>query len=461
MGQKSHCFFSAGWDYLVHLFGWRGSAAVPLEPDDAVFQSRLAALASQFSRAPQDTSFEIGENEILLTKYRSGLAVSADALKEPVLAAISTSECESLLVDAAVLPARALSAQAIYDEVSGEMKNAGYDPVTDTITPERPGAEFDAAAAQAALDGAQPGQTVSVPAQIQLPRVTAERLRGVLFRDVLGSATTEVGGTAARISNVRLASSAFSGTVLNCGDIFSYNGTVGQRTTARGYQAAPAYVKGETVDEIGGGVCQPSSTLYLACLKSNLEITERYAHRYAPTYIEWGMDATVSWGGPDYRFTNNTDYPIKLVATYAKGYLTVKILGTKVDDIQVKMTKEVLSDTPYETVYEEDATLAPGTESVKTTPYTGHKVKTYRNLYDGSGTLISSQFEASSDYKSRNKVILRGPALPAAEEPAAPASSILPLPQATPEPPAAATPETPASPEQTPVIVVVPEEPAA
>lgn len=79
----------------------------------------------------------------------------------------------------------------------------------------------------------------------------------------------------------------------------------------------------------------------------------------------------------------------------------------------------------------------------------------------GSGTLISSQFEASSDYKSRNKVILRGPALPAAEEPAAPASSILPLPQATPEPPAAATPETPASPEQTPVIVVVPEEPAA
>ena len=461
VGQKSHGFFSAGWDYLAHLFGWRGSAAVPLEPEDAVFQSRLAALASQFSRAPQDTSFEIGENEILLTKYRSGLAVSADALKEPVLAAISTSECESLLVDAAVLPARALSAQAIYDEVSGEMKNAGYDPVTDTITPERPGAEFDAAAAQAALDGAQPGQTVSVPAQIQLPRVTAERLRGVLFRDVLGSATTKVGGTAARISNVRLASSAFSGTVLNCGDIFSYNGTVGQRTTARGYQAAPAYVKGETVDEIGGGVCQPSSTLYLACLKSNLEITERYAHRYAPTYIEWGMDATVSWGGPDYRFTNNTDYPIKLVATYAKGYLTVKILGTKVDDIQVKMTKEVLSDTPYETVYEEDATLAPGTESVKTTPYTGHKVKTYRNLYDGSGTLISSQFEASSDYKSRNKVILRGPALPAAEEPAAPASSILPLPQATPEPPAAATPETPASPEQTPVIVVVPEEPAA
>lgn len=63
-------------------------------------------------------------------------------------------------------------------------------------------------------------------------------------------------------------------------------------------RAAPAYVQGETVDEIGGGICQTSSTLYLACLRSNLEITERYAHRYVPAYITAGMDATVSWGGP-------------------------------------------------------------------------------------------------------------------------------------------------------------------
>lgn len=85
---------------------------------------------------------------------------------------------------------------------------------------------------------------------------------------------------------------------MNSGDVFSYNDVVGQRTAARGYQAAPAYVQGETVDEIGGGICQTSSTLYLACLRSNLEITERYAHRYVPAYITAGMDATVSWGGP-------------------------------------------------------------------------------------------------------------------------------------------------------------------
>ena len=113
------------------------------------------------------------------------------------------------------------------------------------------------------------------------------------------------------------------------------------------------------MDEIGGGICQTSSTLYLACLRSNLEITERYAHRYVPAYITAGMDATVSWGGPDYKFTNNSLYPIKIVTIYENNYLTVRILGTNVDGTSVKMTNEHLSTTPYETVYEDDPTLAP------------------------------------------------------------------------------------------------------
>ena len=80
------------------------------------------------------------------------------------------------------------------------------------------------------------------------------------------------------------------------------------------------------------------------------------------------------------------------------------------------MTNKKLSTVNYEVVYEDDNTLAPGTEKVKTTPYTGSKWKTYRSVYDANGNLISSNFEASSDYKSRNKVILRGyavsPAVP-------------------------------------------------
>ena len=269
--------------------------------------------------------------------------------------------------------------------------------------------------AQRLLDAAAPGETVTVPAQVELPAVTAEELEQVLFRDVLGEARTHVGGTSARRSNVKLSAASINEYVMNSGDVFSYNDVVGQRTAARGYQAAPAYVQGETVDEIGGGICQTSSTLYLACLRSNLEITERYAHRYVPAYITAGMDATVSWGGPDYKFTNNSLYPIKIVTIYENNYLTVRILGTNVDGTSVKMTNEHLSTTPYETVYEDDPTLAPGTEKVKTTPYTGYKYRTYRNVYDANGKLISSAYEATSDYKSRNKVILRGPAVEPAD----------------------------------------------
>ena len=354
----------------------------------------------------------MGEDCVNVTLAKDGRTVSLSELRQGLERGDWAGDL-CLFAPYTVTSASVLSAQDIHDAVAGEMKNAGYDPATKSITPEQLGADFDVTEAQAILDAAQPGETVSVPASIQRPAVTAEALKGVLFRDVLGTCKTHVSGTAARISNVKLSASTINGYVLNCGDVFSYNGAVGQRTAARGYQAAPAYVKGETVDEIGGGICQTSSTLYLACLRSNLEIVQRYAHRYAPSYITWGLDATVSWGGPDYQFANDTNYPIKIVTSYSGGYLTVTIYGTKVDNTTVKMTTEKLSDTPYETIYEDDPTLAPGTEKVKTTPYTGHKVRSYRNLYDGSGSLISSTLEAVSDYKSRNKVILRGPALPA------------------------------------------------
>ena len=408
----SGSFLSAGIRYFSKhgavSFG-AGERTVTVDAQKALDAAQQTADA--LSREPRGTEYEIGENCINVTLAKDGRTVSLSDLRQGLETAAWAGDLK-LFVPYTTETAQVLSAQEIHNAVAGEMKNAGYDPATKSITPEQLGAEFDVTEAQGLLDAAQPGETVTIPADIQRPAVTAEQLKDVLFRDVLGTCKTHVYGTAARISNVKLSASTINGYVLNCGEVFSYNGAVGQRTAARGYQPAPAYVKGETVDEIGGGICQTSSTLYLACLRSNLEIVQRYAHRYAPSYITWGLDATVSWGGPDYQFKNDTNYPIKIETRYSGGYLTVTIYGTKVDDVTVKMTTEKLSDTPYETIYEDDPTLAPGTEQVKTTPYTGHKVRSYRNLYDGNGNLISSTLEAVSDYKSRNKVILRGPALP-------------------------------------------------
>lgn len=402
-------FFTAGWRYLTNTgVIYYGGGPEDIAVDAAAAASLAEEAAGSLSWAPRNTSFATGESSLSVQTAQDGRRVSAEKLLQGLEQGYWTTDL-GLDVPYAVEAAKTLTAQEIYDEVSGEVKNAGYDAASDTIIPEQVGAEFDVKAAQALLDAAAPGETVEIPAAIEYPTVTAEELESVLFRDVLGEARTKVSGTAARKSNVNLSASAINGLVLNAGDIFSYNESVGQRTAARGYKPAPAYVQGETVDEIGGGICQTSSTLYLACLRSNLEITERYAHRYIPTYIAAGMDATVSWGGPDYKFTNNTDYPIKIVTEYEGGYLTVRLLGTNVTGVTAKMTNELLSSSSFEVVYEDDPTLAPGTEQVKTTPYAGSKWRTYRHLYDADGNLISSAYEATSDYKSRNKVILRGP----------------------------------------------------
>ena len=459
--ERDTPFLRRGWAYLATLSGhWPGGAHWP-DMNEAVLTKTVARLTDVLTEPPADTSGELDGQTLRITKAHDGYA--PESLR-PLLSDIASYSQSGYTIPVTLetLPAQDLTAQQLHDRLHGEMKNASYDAASGSIVPEQFGADFDVAAAQTALDGAAPGETVSVPAVIEEPEVTASDLKMLLFRDVLGEARTHVSGSAGRIGNVKLSAKLINGIVLNSGDTFSYNDSVGKRTEARGFKPAPAYVKGETVDEVGGGICQTSSTLYLACLLSNMEITERYAHRYVPAYIDWGMDATVSWGGPDYKFTNNTLYPVKIVTEYSKGYLTIKLLGTNIDGIRVKMTNEVLSKTPWETVYQEDSTMAPGSpDVVKVTPYTGYKVKTYQTIYDKNGSVIDSHFEAASDYKVRNKVVLQAPA-------AAPGSAPADLPADTPAP--SDTPaETPQQPEpaptpdpepETPTIVVTPDSPS-
>lgn len=459
--ERDTPFLRRGWAYLATLSGhWPGGAHWP-DMDEAVLTKTVARLTEVLTEPPADTSGELDGQTLRITKAHDGYA--PESLR-PLLSDIASYSQSGYTIPVTLetLPARDLTAQQLHDRLHGEMKNASYDAASGSIVPEQFGADFDVAAAQTALDGAAPGETVSVPAVIEEPEVTASDLKMLLFRDVLGEARTHVSGSTGRIGNVKLSAKLINGIVLNSGDTFSYNDSVGKRTEARGFKPAPAYVKGETVDEVGGGICQTSSTLYLACLLSNMEITERYAHRYVPAYIDWGMDATVSWGGPDYKFTNNTLYPVKIVTEYSKGYLTIKLLGTNIDGIRVKMTNEVLSKTPWETVYQEDSTMTPGSpDVVKVTPYTGYKVKTYQTIYDKNGSVIDSHFEAASDYKVRNKVVLQAPA-------AAPGSAPADLPADTPAP--SDTPaETPQQPEpaptpdpepETPTIVVTPDSPS-
>lgn len=146
----------------------------------------------------------------------------------------------------------------------------------------------------------------------------------------IGSFTTKTTSNATRNKNVKLAAAAINGTVLQPGEEFSFNKTVGQRTEAKGYGAAGAYNNGEVVQEVGGGVCQVSSTLYNAVFRSGLTTTYRRSHTFAPTYVTPGADATVSYPGPDYQFINNSDHAIGIRAWYEDQTCTVQIYGVRV-----------------------------------------------------------------------------------------------------------------------------------
>ena len=196
------------------------------------------------------------------------------------------------------------------------------------------------------------------------------------------------------------------------GEEFSFNAVVGQRTEAKGYQGAAAYNNGEVVQEIGGGVCQVSTTLYNAVYRSGLgeeSITFRRSHTFEPNYITPGQDATVSWEQPDFRFKNTSSTSIGIKASYADQKMTVSIYGipileegTKLDLVSEKVEE---LDPPAPT-YEEDQTLEPGVEIQKSAGSKGSRWITYKVLYK-DGKEVSREQDHKTTYKGHAPVIRR------------------------------------------------------
>ncbi len=134
-------------------------------------------------------------------------------------------------------------------------------------------------------------------------------------------------GNTNRSTNLRLAAKAINGTVISPGKSFSFNGVVGPRTTQKGYKEAIIFSGGKEIDGIGGGICQVSSTLYNAVLKTSLKVTERHTHSLPVAYVPKGKDATVAYGALDFKFQNNRAYPVTVKAYTNGGSLTVEIWG--------------------------------------------------------------------------------------------------------------------------------------
>lgn len=403
-------FFAAGWRYLSSTLGGGNQVSCPmnlerLEYVDQILDEVEAAAGGSVAEA----SWTVEETEetahLVLTKGVTGRGIDRDALRVLVMNHLQQGIGGPVTAEVTVTPPQEPDFERMAAEVDREPLDAALDVETDEVIPHRLGLKLDAAKAKAVYDTLAEGESGKVELAVTQPDVTTLELRATLFRDILGEGSSKVTGDANRVNNVKLSAAACDGVVLLPGQQMSYNQTTGQRTTAKGYREATGYTsKGQEL-MVGGGVCQPSSTLYLACLNANLEIVNRKNHMYTVSYMPEGIDATVSWPNLDYVFANNTKYPIKISMTIENRVLTARIYGTKTDDTYVKMESVRLSTTPAGVSYQADPEVPQGTTKVLQGAHTGKKVEVYKNTYAADGTLLSREWVSTDTYRPSDKII--------------------------------------------------------
>lgn len=147
----------------------------------------------------------------------------------------------------------------------------------------------------------------------RIENIVSEAHNHIREEEVASYSTNLSGSSEGRLTNVRITCEKLNGTIVSVGDTFSFCDIVGECTSEKGYQEAPVIINGETVQALGGGNCQVSSTLYNAVLAvTDLEVIERHEHGKQVHYVPEGKDAAVSYGSVDFKFKNNTPNDIKL-----------------------------------------------------------------------------------------------------------------------------------------------------
>lgn len=415
---------------------------VSTQYEKGVVSARILAFEKLIDKAPVEPSYRIHGDVLKLTMGYSGLDLHPDALTTQVLTSLDKAQFDNISYTASVVECKQPDIDGIYEKVKKDPIDASVivkDQNNYTITPAVPGRDFDIDAAKDLVAAAKPAETIEIRLTPIAPSITADVLSSVsLFTDTLASVSTYYHTSEAnRTHNLSLAAKACNLTVINSGDEFSFNSVVGPRTEARGFKEARIFAGGEIVDGLGGGICQVSSSLYMAALRAELTITARSSHRFAITYTPLGQDATVVYGSVDFKFKNNTNYPIYLGVSASGGKLMVSIYGTKLNpdpNRTIELYSKTLSTTPYETKTIFSSDLKPGHTHVKQGGIKGYSCEVWRIVKE-NGAEVSRSLVNRSTYKACNRIIEKGPGTSAAATQKPSATSI---PTATPKPPATA-----------------------
>lgn len=271
----------------------------------------------------------------------------------------------------------------------------------------------------AALEAYKKGdQSFELPVKQTEGRYPRQAIDGIT--DVVSEFSTKFSeGKVNRSSNIRLAASLIDGTVLMPGEVFSYNKTVGRRTSKTGFKLAGVYLNGRHEVDYGGGICQVSTTLFNAALLANLKIRERQSHGMPVPYVPLGRDATVDYGTVDLKFENTTGSPIAISAEVTSGQITFRILGKKDPSLEIEIFTTDHSSWGNSVKYVDDPSLPPGKTKVIEKGSTGHSCRTWR-LVKREGKVVSRENLGPSLYRANPKIVARGPAEGGTDQPQEP-----------------------------------------
>jgi vancomycin resistance protein YoaR len=259
------------------------------------------------------------------------------------------------------------------------------------------------------INGAISEEVVNITAPVKevKPEISAAILNSVDTR--ISSFSTNFASSAeGRATNIGLATKSINGTLLMPGDVFSFNGIVGERTVEKGYQSAGVIVGDKLEQGVGGGICQVSSTLYNAMLGTGIMSVERVHHTFPSSYVPKGQDATVDYGNIDYKFKNTFSYPI-----YIEGFISNRNLhfniycNSTLTKRSYEIINETLQTTEPKTETIKDSTKYEGEKEIVKTAYTGYKVKVTRKTYE-NGKLIDTQLLNNDTYNAINGIIKVG-----------------------------------------------------
>lgn len=318
---------------------------IMMNMDEDTLRSMLDGLVTPYENYSAD-SYEVGDNLITFIRGEKGLYVDREAAVERIKSEFSEPSSLTIELTPELSDPAPLNADEVFSEITSDAVAASYAREDGGIVVKkgRPHVDIEKSEVERAIKELEENDRVSVECVTQTAGKSEEELRALLFRDTMGSYKTSFSSSnSARSSNVRLAAERINGTVLLPGEAFSYDKTIGTRTIANGYKEANVYTNNKVDVGVGGGICQTSSTLYSAVLYANLEIVSRTSHSLPVSYLPAGQDATIAEGSIDFKFRNNTEYPVKIVASAGGSTVSCSIIGTKEDGIEVKLDHTITS----------------------------------------------------------------------------------------------------------------------